>query len=606
LGLGFVRPAVNNEEGRQYPQAMLFEITQKNGKLAATEVAQTNLSTQSVWSYANFNEPDKMIEFRMDAAGKGEVLFSLYQSSENSYEQGGKIVKFDLEEAIKGNVVFTEGPFLSSGASWLRRMFTNTEIDRINAFSDEELAVFDNSAGSTTLKAAAILELARNVQDLIPLQNGSVFAQVVDKSKGWWYVSGDQSTEVRIVKSPDAEASEVVQSLRLKGRFSSLSKLNDQSLVVATEESSMSEDAKAKNLYYNDIRTVRLTKVTVGVGATATTEQLVEFTMKHELNPAVNFMFSKSRYRRYNEQVEVLELASGQKLLATSDRVYALSADLKKVTEVQSKCTAPASSSSTVTVVSGQLVVQAEEEVSDEPRSLQFAKHSLAIAKLENDTITCERFVNVPGRARVINNNKVILEDTWAESVKPVEYVDFEGKTQVNYETDNVSGLTSVAIEKGVATLVDQRIGDLYNAVESNGSLIAKVDEQVSYYRRFGGFDSEDQQSSTLYTISTDASGYLTSQQAKVSFPSYASVQLLNTAKGVLVVSSSVDGLSVQSLSGTQLETVKLRPIGAKVAVETAPSLGSYGWSNNYRYDSISKILSNAASYYGAEAFVLE
>lgn len=603
LGLGFVTPAIDNEEGRQYPQAMLFEITQANGKLAAIQVAQTNLSTDAVWTYANFNQPDKMVELRMDSAGVGEVLFTLYQSKDGSFEQGGKIIKFDLEAAIKGTAVFTEGPFLATGASWLKRMFTNTEIGRINSFSDEELAVFGSdltSIDSASMKAAAILELARNVRDLIPLQNATLFAQVVDKSKGWWYASGLQSTEIRLTTNPDAESHEVTQTIRLKGRFSSLNKLSEQTLLVATEELSQSAEAKAKGIYHQDLRTVRLVKITVGTNSAATSEVMVEFTTQTSSQGPAPLYFIETNH---NQEVEVLELEGGQRLLTTGGKVYSLSTDLKAATELELKCL-PKAGDIQVSVVSGKLIIQANEMLEEAQRGLYFRKNHLAFAKLEKNAITCDGFVQVPGVAKSINGKVVILTDFWAESVQTITYKDYNGKDQVEYRPDTENGLTSVVIENGLATLIDQKVGEFYSVIESKGKLfVTETDQQNNY----GWYKSAPARNTTIYTIGADTAGYLETERVKSEYAEYANISLLATSSGMLVISTdATSGLGVQRLNGTSLLTAKLRPYGKKVSAERLKSVSTLGWSNTYRYDETSKILTNGAGFYGAEAFIIE
>ncbi|MEK7358080.1 MAG: beta-propeller domain-containing protein, partial [Bdellovibrionota bacterium] len=127
LGLGWIIPVVDAENGRRQPQAMIFEIKQVGTKLKSVEVAQFSLEGSNIW--ADFNGQDKMIEVRSTVDGKGEILFGASRYGQGNYESGGQIIKFDLDLAAQGaGEGLSAGPFLSGGADWVRRVFTNTRV----------------------------------------------------------------------------------------------------------------------------------------------------------------------------------------------------------------------------------------------------------------------------------------------------------------------------------------------------------------------------------------------------------------------------------------------------------------------------------------------
>jgi hypothetical protein len=223
VGLGWIIPAVDNESQRRYPQAALFEVNEgRDGRLKLSQREALTLTRSNVW--ANFDAPDKMIEFRVDDAGKGTIMFEIATEVGGEYVDGGKLVGFDLSKADDGGV-FKEGGLLVSEGTWLRRMFTNPEIDKVNAFTDTSLGTFAPArelAGVNAVhRAISTLELARDIRAFANLTGGldGVGIQLVSEGDVW---SARQArTELRVVPldRADSERGQVAQTLTLKGFY---------------------------------------------------------------------------------------------------------------------------------------------------------------------------------------------------------------------------------------------------------------------------------------------------------------------------------------------------------------------------------------------------
>lgn len=228
IGLGYKQPATGTSARFRFLQAGLFEIKQsQRGAVRAQLISNFDLESADVRS--NLNNQDKFMEFKFDAAtGKGAVLLSAYQYRPN-YQSGGKVIYFDVDEAeFNFDQVFTEGEMLVAKSSWLRRVFSNPEIDKIHTFSNKNLSTFEGQfAPSATdrskdlSQAISVLELARNVREYISFEaNANMYGlQIVQKGSYYFGAEDDQSIDLRLVQSgaADAEKAQVIAEHKIKG-----------------------------------------------------------------------------------------------------------------------------------------------------------------------------------------------------------------------------------------------------------------------------------------------------------------------------------------------------------------------------------------------------
>src|SRR5690606_38991940 len=95
--------------------------------------------------WVNFAMPDKYIEVQLAPDGHGMILFQIVAWGER-YITGGKLIGIDLNQLGIGEPVFTEGGVLKADAAWLKRVFSNPEINRIHTFANAKLGVFAANA----------------------------------------------------------------------------------------------------------------------------------------------------------------------------------------------------------------------------------------------------------------------------------------------------------------------------------------------------------------------------------------------------------------------------------------------------------------------------
>ncbi|MBF0362818.1 MAG: beta-propeller domain-containing protein [Oligoflexia bacterium] len=273
IGLGYTNintntnnnTSENNEQNKRYPQVVLFKILQQNSDVS-TSIEKKVISSLTFSKASNlwvdFNSADKMIELRFDeSSGVGSILFQAYRWGKEDYniESGGKLIAVDIN-ALNGlngnnkNENFKEGGFILASNGWLKRVFHNPEIDKVNTFTNEELGTYDvslnvgSSLGSKTVdvgdynkifKAINTLELARNIinyQVLINPFNPSnkIGIQIVSLRK-----SEKNYTELRFVKvkKADSDKSDIDTNeiIRIKESFLDLLKFDDSTLFILTE-----------------------------------------------------------------------------------------------------------------------------------------------------------------------------------------------------------------------------------------------------------------------------------------------------------------------------------------------------------------------------------
>lgn len=263
LGLGWIVPAVGNETNRRYPQAALFEIShQAQGSTSspATPLAtpptaklKAQLTLSGANSWVDFNAADKFVDIRRspDNPGLATILFQISSWDPQRFTSGGKLVGLDLNAANSGQgVVLTEGALLGADEGWVRRVFANPEISRINTFSDTSLATFNVAGGlgaaREILAATHILELARNIRayttlGVMGVSQPQAGIQFVERNTRNQTGREHALLEIRRVdaKNADAEASTISEKLTINGRYlDHLNSANGSEVTVLTADDS--------------------------------------------------------------------------------------------------------------------------------------------------------------------------------------------------------------------------------------------------------------------------------------------------------------------------------------------------------------------------------
>ena len=419
LGLGWIQPVVDNEDGRRVPQAMIFEIKTVGGKLKAVEMSQLSLEGSNIWT--NFNGQDKMVEVRETTPGQGEILFGAERFEKNSFNGGGQIIRFDLSKVDTSDSL-TRGPFLSGGAEWIRRVFTNPEINRINSFSDHALATFSSTRGTGDAHPVNILELARDVAGYEIVQGTGV--QIV--TDGYWGNVG-ATTSLRAVKMVDAEKAQALSTLEIPGTYDARLMIGDDLLVMTTR-------------YDAGKTTYRLTRVTAVNGAlseVAHQDWLVNgYPDGVSLDSPLVRLADGTLLSSFGGTIRRLDVSQG---LKTTD----LSLDATCVTTDRS--------SSSVKVMNGSVYLLADEQIdSKDFDGESFVRHYLSPIALTATSITCQATYNVPGRVQTINaNGDLLVVDTWITDMR------IDDKRTVAETQDS---MFSLHLANGVATLKDESV----------------------------------------------------------------------------------------------------------------------------------------------------
>ena len=549
IGLGFINPAVDNERNRRYPQAMIFEIMNIGGKLRSVDVAQLTLKSENTW--ADFNSPDKMIEVRPTGDGRGEIMFQVYQWDKTGSKQGGKIVQFDLNAIVSPGAAspLTEGGLLLGEAGWLKRVFTNSEIQKINAFSDEELATFDSQglpSGSKTVAAAHRLELARNIRGFETLGLGAdaVGVQIVEKGN-YWSRDGKANVTLRVVplNNPDAEAKDVALKMEMSGSY--VHHLKDQKggIFVVTQEripqpadaggiSTWGAGSRIRVGYLPPAKTLSL-----GSLMQTTWDNVPVSSIQPVVSGAAGVSARVSPYI-YVEPGRLMQLPSGAVLHQTGTQIRALNVSLGAISaqpiELEN-CLRSIGSIQRVDVgltnLGGTLFMSSKEVLPDNSRTgLTFAKHFVSQVALAATKATCSDEVNIPGELAGVNDaGHLIVSDT---SVKDIAKVDHETEVYVasglplrkekasRYEVTSQRSLISLKREGGKAVLVDERtLSDSHSQQTLLGKALVLVLENPVQEQNWGGYSEDDGTESDWYRtamsrpqfrfVDVDADGFL-------------------------------------------------------------------------------------------------
>ncbi|MBF0298548.1 MAG: beta-propeller domain-containing protein, partial [Oligoflexia bacterium] len=245
VGLGYITPSEDNEQNRRYPQIVLFKILSKENGLVEKEIVSSLTFSKNDNIWVDFNSADKMIELKFDSeSGLGTILFQAFKLNDESYNvNGGKLIAFDLNNK---NNNFKEGGFVQASSGWLKRVFHNPEINKVNTFTNEELATYDVTLDNEKIgeynkifKAINILELARNIINYQVIFGGSfkgikkLGVQIVSNNK-----NKEDYTELRFVDitKADSERDSATQIIKLNGTYVNLLNLNNKKLFILTKK----------------------------------------------------------------------------------------------------------------------------------------------------------------------------------------------------------------------------------------------------------------------------------------------------------------------------------------------------------------------------------
>ncbi len=205
IGLGWIVPGVGENRTR-YPQAKIFEIKKTVKGIKHIEVDTLIFDEEKVW--AQLNGEDKNFEILPISDSSFEILFPVSYRIKDSWrsKSGAKLVKVDLKKRE-----LSAGAKIQGESNWLKRVFSNVEIGKINSFSDKELVTFSNNKNkSGFLNTLSVLELARNIIDF----------KIISKTMGVQVVQTNEGIEFRKVKlsNSDAEKNEVLEIRKIKGK----------------------------------------------------------------------------------------------------------------------------------------------------------------------------------------------------------------------------------------------------------------------------------------------------------------------------------------------------------------------------------------------------
>jgi hypothetical protein len=499
IGLGFVVPVVNNESNRRQPQAMIFEIVKAHGKLRPVDVAQLTFEGSNIWS--NFNGQDKEIEVRVDGEGKGEILFQASRSGAQGWETGGQTLRFDISKVLAGagDQALKQGPFLNGGAEWIRRVFTNKEIERINSFSDRKLATFGSRDGDpSTLSPVSILELARTLRgyDVIRTATGSFGVQIISD-----YYGGERNeTILRLVSlnRADEEKAGVLAETKITGSY--VSHINDNTgalLVMTTEYKNVATGAGQ-----HDYKTfVKVARVNVA-GKAFKVDREIQWTNRTEdedsgIQPAGKAMLISRRPRPYYSPAQGLVRLAGSKVVAQSDSALYL-IDSTSATLAASKvklgasCKVEGRSEVHVQILGDKAYLASKETIeSKEFESLQFSRNFLAKLSIEGAEGKCSDDMNIPGRALAVTPaGGILVDDQWVKDIVEVKQ-EKEEKTQQNDEPSMSSRRPMPPWRPRVSEKFEMITKQALVSLKAQGALAVLADEAESSVAVTAAVESE-------------------------------------------------------------------------------------------------------------------
>lgn len=646
LGLGTVVPSINNEEGRRHPQAKLFEVkTLSNGALKAIDVADITFKDSNVW--AQFNGEDKSVELQMTnvSTGEGSILLRIDQWSNNKYTAGGKLVSFNLSKADSGDV-FTEGPLLAAKWGWLKRVFSNSEISKINTFSDEELLVYDaasENSANRVYEAIGSLELARNIAGFVTLDATSA-VQIVSKGQTsyWNTLSSDAVTELRHVSKTngDAELNGVLSVVSLDGQFDSSLKLNNE-LLVATRSAKKVENQRDIDSKFSQIIEHTISMIGIVDGKLAIKSQTKFETSAGSWNMGPRFDRGFSR-GFYHEKLEVNSLADGSVLATVGAKMFVINAERQVLArELSTKsCDLDGSVSAQVSFNAGRLYMNYKMLVNAQGKFVvssvvsvagaireeaPYAAHYISELKLvsgsDQPTFACGAKVNIPGEIlHTTSSGNVLTNDTRLLDRVRKEVKYDNGTSYVYYQdlTKRVlASLKPVSVDKVELVDMYDPAGESENQWNSSLDTMKRISSDRFLFVETKNWDSRDN-NYVFSMLSFDQSGRILKQSRQVSLDIFGNSNISSiyeSDNGMEVVVQS--GRKLQVLAWTSdFEFSKIQKIqridanGTKAEPTSIAVLPGYSWYGYGQkaaadYDLQAKLMSFSQELFGVTQFYL-
>lgn len=411
IGLGYKQPATGTAARFRFLQAGLFEVKQsQSGAVRATQVSSFDLESADVRS--NLNSQDKYMEFKFDAAtGKGAILLSAYQYRPN-YQSGGKVIYFDVNEAeFNFDQVFSEGEMLAAKSSWLRRVFSNPEIDKIHAFSNKNLSTFEGGFESGSdrsqevSKAVSVLELARNIRSFFSFEIGgsSLGVQVIQEGN-YWYGNTDAPTiELRLVRAaaPDSEKAKVIDAYSVEGNlYSSYFDQASQNFYMVTQKRT-----RKNGIEWNHDAQLKLVQLKLDAQ-----NGIVESEIELK-NQSSNGGFNYGSTFFPTDSGNILFLHYGAAYSLSSAGVEEMAADASCFPNT---IVGGFRSARNIKEFNGQFyITEQESKQSDKYRNVTEERHYMTPVKVDfaGKQVLCGTKVNVPGEVVLLDGDKLLTKD---------------------------------------------------------------------------------------------------------------------------------------------------------------------------------------------------
>jgi len=608
LGLGTIVPSTNNEEGARHPQARLIEIRKlANGKVKAIDVADLTLKDSRVWSQLNGDDKAVELNWTNPEQGQGSVLFRVDQFSDREWVQGGKLVHFDLSKAETSDV-FEEGSLLKAEWGWLKRVFTNKEINKINTFSDEELRIYEGQGQrGEVAQAIGMLELARDIKGFVTLNDKQAVQIVAKGGNDWmWNAAAPAAkTELRLVSSAraDAELAKAQSVLVLDGSFVSQLKTESGLLVLTqtVERTSVTENGETREETKN-IFNLNLVKANGNRLETSATSSIVTApNIEGDLFSTMGLVRRRHSYAIAN----LLRTADGKIYLSASGELHKVKTTNQSLSLVKvsiNGLTVENARNKSVQLIDGQLlltwsiVVDTEGNVAPAnegqasgglfPRRrhvTQFVAHYVASLSENDGTLIVGKALNIPGMLVSINGDRLMTNDNRLIDT----IVQGEGENKwTNHIVRNV--LTSLVVVDAGASLRDMYdpSGDSENRWSSIlGSLQTIGAGQFMFVEEKSWEDNSTQH--TFSTLSTDAEGRILKQSKVIdlAMPHARLAQLEQVNGEWLGVLTSGRQMQLVRFASADArpEVLKLRKVGVdfragkKAEVVALPGYSWYG-----------------------------
>lgn len=609
VGLGWEVVNTNRENRERTPKTMIFKkVTDEDGEIQFKVQTQLMLSTSDVW--ANFNSPDRFIEVRFTSAGKGEILFPATKYGSNKFASGGQIIEFDINQIVAKNkaAALKEGAFLAGNSGWLRRVFTNDQIDRVNTFSDQALGTFDTKKrdANNTVTAVSILELARNIvayETLTTIGGEGTGVQILSNNNNWWSNDEQQSTELRLVDrlAADKELNQVHKVESIDGGYVDHVILDGSLLIMTSKYLTVEVDGQKdyQQRYYiymvkmTNNKSLKISQAEMLADVARNTAQPIEYTGKN-----------------------LVIVGSGKVIAQTyySANVVDVSGDQLSLTKLDlSNCPAQATENSSRMLKQLNEDLVLIEKVYVEHMGATALKNFMSKIQLQGSNMTCSTAINIPGEPMMLKaDGQLLTDDTYALDVTMEVNESSESVKQERLVIKTQGAMTALQMTGIIASLSDQKEIQKINYWEPglasytlvNNKLIkiagSKEVEQDGFIepwfevsRSFGPWNRRDQSVEPHIEILDMVGGAITSETFFFETDLVGDLSLTQIWKngdGYLALIKS--GLEMQALAFNQLNMrPKVVPVvlvdeqgQQTISTQTKVHSGTYFWNDKAHY----------------------